>query len=87
MVTYNFRRALRAQYFKNHPSQIAGSAPGEKSPHIFRPPLSAEYVTVFSGRTDAPEVRCDLQRQTDRQDNPPAHARRGLITNPSFAVC
>ena len=27
----------------------------EKSPHIFRPLLPAEYVTVFSGRTDAPD--------------------------------
>ena len=45
----------------------------EKSPKIFRPPLPAEYVTVFSGRTDAPEVRCDLtdrQTQTHNYRNP-----------------
>ena len=45
-------------------------------------PLGAEYVTVFSGRTDTPEVRFDLtDKLTHRQDdycNPPAHARRGL---------
>ena len=33
-------------------------------------PLPAEYVTVFSGRTDAPEVRCDL---TDPPTHPPTH--------------
>ena len=43
-------------------------AVSEKTPQIFGPPLPAEYVTVFSGRTDAPEVRCDLtDRQTDTQ--------------------
>ena len=39
-------------------------------------------MIVFSGRIDAPEVRCDLNRHTheDRHNyrNPPAHARRGL---------
>ena len=51
----------------------------DKTSQIFRPPLPAEYVTVFSGPT---EVRCDL-KQTDRRDdysNPPAHARRELNT-------
>ena len=41
----------------------------EKTQETFRPTLPAEYMTVFSGRTDAPEVKCDLkqtQRQTDR---------------------
>ena len=40
----------------------------EKTPQFFSPSLPAEYVTAFSGRTDAPEVRCDLtDKQTDRQ--------------------
>ena len=43
--------------------------------------LPAEYVTVFSGQTDAPEARCDL---TDRHTDPTTvtlavHACRGLI--------
>ena len=38
-----------------------------ENPTIFRPPLHAEYVTVFSGRTDDQDVRCDLtDRHTDR---------------------
>ena len=45
----------------------------EKTPQIFRPSSPAEFVTAFSGRTDAPEVKCDLtdthtHRQTDRHD-------------------
>ena len=48
-------------------------AVSEKTPQIFRPPLPAESVTVFSGPTDAPEVRCD-NGQTDAYSNPPAHA-------------
>ena len=43
---------------------LCNGAVSEKSPQIFRPPLPVEYVTVFSGRTDAPEVRFDL---TDTQ--------------------
>ena len=35
---------------------LCNGAVSEKSPHIFRPPLPAEYMTVFSGRTDAPET-------------------------------
>ena len=60
-----------------------------KSPQIFRPLLPAEYVTVFSGQTDAPEVRFDLtDRQTDRPNytNPPAHAHRGLITDTTVEI-
>ena len=46
---------------------LRNGAVSEKTPQILRPPLPAEYVTVFSGRTDAPEVRCDLtDRHTDR---------------------
>ena len=49
-----------------------------ENPTIF---LTSVARSVFSGRTDAPEVRCDL---TDRHththrhnySNPPAHARR-----------
>ena len=55
----------------------------EKTPQFFWPPLPAEYVTVFSGRSDAPEVRCDLtDRQTHRPNysNPPVHACRGINT-------
>ena len=32
----------------------------EKTLQIFWPSLPTEYVTPFSGRTEAPEVRCDL---------------------------
>ena len=47
---------------------ICNRAVSEKNPQIFRPPLPAKYVTVFSGRTDTAEVRCDLtDRQTHRQ--------------------
>ena len=41
-----------------------------ENPTNFWPSLPAEYVTAFSGRTDAPEVRCDLtdtERQTQLQ--------------------
>ena len=54
-------------------------AVSEKNPHIFGPTLPAEYVTEFSGQTDAPEVRFDLtDRQTDRHPTTvtlAAHAR------------
>ena len=46
---------------------LCNGAVSEKSLQIFRPPLPAEHVTVFSGRTDALEVRCDL---TDRHTDP-----------------
>ena len=66
---------------------LRNEAISEKNPQIFLPLLSAEYVTVFSGRTDAPEVKCDLtdththtQRQTN-YSNPPVHAWRGLKIN------
>ena len=51
-------------------------------------PLPAEYVTVFSGRTDAPEVRCDL---TDPPTHPPTqththtHTHRPNYCNPRCA--
>ena len=57
-------------------------------PQFFSPSLPAEYVTAFSGRRDAPEVRRDLtDRHTDGQTNPTAvslavHAHRGLISYP-----
>ena len=44
---------------------LCNVAVSEKTTQIVWPPLPAEYVTVFSGRTDTPEVRCDL-RQTHR---------------------
>ena len=58
-----------------------------KSHYFFLPLLPAEYVTVFSGRTDAPGVRFDL---TDTQTDPTTvtlavHARRGLITQGKIA--
>ena len=66
--------------------QWSSAGSSEKTPQIFGPPLPAEYVTVFSGQTDAPEVICDLtDRHTDKQTNyrnPPTHARRGLIISP-----
>ena len=39
---------------------LRNGAVSEKTPQIFDLRFSAEYVTVFSRRTDAPEVRCDL---------------------------
>ena len=63
---------------------LCNGAISEKSPQILRPLLPAEYVTAFSGRTEAPEVRCDLtDRQTHRHTDPTtvtlaAHVRRGL---------
>ena len=55
----------------------------ERFQTIFLTSLPAEYVTAFSGLTDAQEVRCDLtDRQTDRTTTVTlaAHARQGLIT-------
>ena len=43
---------------------LHNEAVSEKPPEICRLSLPAEYVTAFTGRTDAPEVRCDI---TDRQ--------------------
>ena len=45
-------------------------------------PLPADYVAVFSGRTDAPVVRCDLtDRRTDLTTvTLAALACRGLMT-------
>ena len=37
----------------------------EKTLQIFSPSLPTEYVTTFSGRTDAPEVSGQMDRQTD----------------------
>ena len=55
----------------------------EKTPQIFRPSSPAKFVTVFLGRTDAPEVRCDLTDTHTHTDMTTTvtltHARRGLI--------
>ena len=49
---------------------LCNGAVSEKTPQIFLPSSPAEYVTAFSGRTDAPEVRCDLtDRHTHTHDN------------------
>ena len=57
----------------------------EKIPKNFQPTLHTEYLTVFSGRTDAPEARCDLtdgHTHTGRTTTITlAHARRGLTRN------
>lgn len=42
-------------------------AVSDKTPQIFGPLLPTEYMTVFSGKTDIPEVRSDL---TDRHTDP-----------------
>ena len=39
---------------------LCNGAVSEKLPQIVRPPLPAEYVTAFSGRTDAPEPDTQL---------------------------
>ena len=58
-------------------TETAGSPNGQfqKKTHKFWPPLPTEYVTVFSGRTDAPEVRCDGQTDHSRLQNPPLRMR------------
>ena len=43
---------------------------GTIRPQIFQPPLPAEYVTAFSGQTEAPEVRCDLTHRHNYYFNP-----------------
>ena len=56
-----------------------------EKPTIFLPPLPAEYVTVFSGWTDTPEVSCDLTDTLTHTHTRlstvtlAAHARQGLI--------
>ena len=55
----------------------SGTKVSEKIPQIFRPKLHPEYVTAFSGRTDAPDARCDLTNsQTDRQTDRHTHTHR-----------
>ena len=49
---------------------LRNGAVSEKTPQIFWPSLPAGYVTVFSGRTDAPEVRCDLTHTHTHTDKP-----------------
>ena len=53
--------------FKGAVLDLCNRAVSEKNPQYFGPPLPAEYKAVFSGQTDAPEVRCDL---ADRQTEP-----------------
>ena len=52
---YSWSLIMRMRTFRRKNN----GAVSEKKTHFF-PPLPAEYVTVFSGRTDAPEVRLDL---------------------------
>ena len=49
---------------------LCNEAVSEKSPQIFWPSLPVEYMAEFSGRTDAPEVRCDLTDRHDDYSNP-----------------
>ena len=62
---------------------------GEVSEKIFSPSLSAEYVTAFAWRTDAPKVRCDLtdKRQTDRQTNRPNYSNPRCACAPRVNQC
>ena len=63
-----------------HAITIERSVFKENPTNFFDIPLPAEYATVFSGRTDAPEVRCDLtDRQTDR------HTHTTKYSNPRCA--
>ena len=62
----------------------------EKTPQIFGLPLPAEYVTGFSGRTDAPEARCHCDL-TDAQTHTHTHTTtvtllrmRGRLTTTSL---
>ena len=68
-MAFNGRNAgsLQWSHFRENPTNFSTSV--------------ARWVRdSFSGRTDAPEVRCDLQTDTqDDYSNPPAHVRRGLI--------
>ena len=74
-------RGMSLQYpTKQEAVYLCNGAVSEKSPQIFRPPLPVEYVTVFSGRTDAPGVRCDL---TDRHTD--THTHRPNYSNPRCA--
>ena len=64
-------RGMSLQYStKQEVVYLCNGVVSEKSPQIFQPPLPAEHVTVFSGRTDAPGVRFDL---TDRQTDTHTH--------------
>ena len=66
---------------------LGKGAVSEKTPQNFKPSSPTEFMTAFSERTDAPEVRCDLtdtHTHTDRHDdyrNPRACAPR---VNKSF---
>ena len=72
--------------------ELCNRAVSEKILQIFSPSLPAEYVTAFSGGTDALEVRYDLtDRHTDGQTNPTtvtlaAHACRGLLAIPIIII-
>ena len=66
-------RALRPRSFR------------EKTPQMFRPTLLTEYVTVFSGRTDTPEAKCDLtdrQTDTDTHTHTHTHTQTNNYSNP-----
>ena len=65
----------------------SGTTVSEKTPQFLLPSLPGEYVAEFSGRTEAPEVRCDLtdrhtHTQTDRQTD---RHRHGNYRNPRCA--
>ena len=59
---------------------LCNRAVPEKKPTNIWPPLPTEYMTVFSGQSDAPVVRCDTQTHTwSSTITFAAHAHRGLI--------
>ena len=56
--TIQFRRKMadRTYAFNRALLDLCNGAVSEKTPQILWPLWPAEYVTVFSGRTDAPEA-------------------------------
>ena len=58
---------------------LRNGAVSEKTPQIFRLPLPAEYMTEYSGRTNAPEMGFHLTDTRMTTVTLAAHARRGLI--------
>ena len=67
---------------------LSNGAVSEKMPQIFLPSLSAECVSAFSRRTDAPEVRCDLSdTQTDSNYCNPRCACAPRVNQTELSLC